>query len=103
MNKAFTNNPIVGTTGFMPLTCADKWHKFMGGKCPIGNLFTDSLRWIEEDSDFAVLLSSGLRGSGWPAGNVQVSDIWSTFPFINYKCSGVMSGFFLIRYCSIVL
>lgn len=66
------------------------------GECPIGNLFTDSLRWAS-DADFAVLNSGGLRGPGWAEGPVHVGDLWAAIPFINYMCTGVMSGVSVYR------
>ena len=48
-------------------------------------------------ADFAVLPSGGLRGPGWPAGEVRMSDLWAAYPFINYKCTGVMSGVSVFR------
>jgi hypothetical protein len=88
-DEAIQNDPVVGISEEMPFTRIDDWRKCMGGECPIGNLFTDALR---QDADFAVLNSGGLRGPGWPAGEVRVSDLWGALPYVNYRCSGVMSG-----------
>jgi 2',3'-cyclic-nucleotide 2'-phosphodiesterase (5'-nucleotidase family) len=77
-DEALANDPIVGTTGFMPLTrtvSESDWRMCMGGECPIGNLFTDALKWTA-NADFAVINSGGLRGEGWEAGEVYFSDIW---------------------------
>lgn len=77
-DEALANDPIVGTTGFMPLTrtvSESDWRMCMGGECPIGNLFTDALKWTA-GADFAVINSGGLRGEGWEAGEVHVSDLW---------------------------
>lgn len=90
-DKAIENDPVVGTSTFMPFTRIDDWRMCMGGECPIGNLFTDAIRWVS-DADFAVLPSGGLRGEGWGAGDVRVSDIWGALPFLNTVCTGVMSG-----------
>mmetsp|Transcript_32071 Transcript_32071/g.59275 ORF Transcript_32071/g.59275 Transcript_32071/m.59275 type:complete len:1074 (+) Transcript_32071:111-3332(+) len=93
-DKAIVNDPVVGTSGFMPLTRTGDWRKCMGGECPIGNLFTDAIR---GDADFAVVNSGGLRGPGWPAGNITVGNIWSALPFLNHRCTGVMSGVSVFR------
>merc|ERR1719253_1124637 len=74
----------------------DEWRMCMGGECPLGNLFTDAIRW-STNADFAVLASGGLRGPGWPAGNVTVGDLWAALPFINQLCTGVMSGVSIYR------
>ncbi|KAL3776718.1 hypothetical protein HJC23_001505 [Cyclotella cryptica] len=106
-DEALANDPVVGTSGFMPLTRTvidTDWRMCMGGECPIGNLFTDALRWAA-DADFAVVSSGGLRGEGWEAGEVHVSDIWSALPFMNDICIGVMSGvsvFSLLNYSTAV-
>ena len=44
-----------------------------------------------------MLPSGGLRGEGWPAGEVHVSDIWAALPFINHMCTGAMSGVSVFR------
>ena len=98
-DDALANDPVVGITGFMPMTrtiIRSDWRMCMGGECPIGNLFTDALRWAG-GADFAVLNSGGLRGEGWPAGEVHVSDLWSALPFVNHICTGVMSGVSVFR------
>jgi hypothetical protein len=59
-DQALANDPVVGTSGFMPFTRIDDWRMCMAGECIIGNLFTDAIRWVS-DSDFAVLPSGGLR------------------------------------------
>ena len=66
------------------------------GECPIGNLFSDALRWAS-GADFAVMNSGGVRGPGWPAGEVRMSDIWAAHPFENYPCTGVMTGVSVFR------
>jgi len=88
-DEAVKNDPKVGTSGFMPMTREGSWRMCMGGECPIGNLFTDALR---GDADIAFQGSGGLRGPGWPAGPVHVSDLWTALPFVNYRCAGIMSG-----------
>jgi hypothetical protein len=59
-DQALANDPVVGTSGFMPFTRIDDWRMCMAGECIIGNLFTDAIRWVS-DSDFSVLPSGGLR------------------------------------------
>ncbi|KAL7482302.1 hypothetical protein ACHAW6_007980 [Cyclotella cf. meneghiniana] len=98
-DEALANDPIVGTTGFMPLTRSvseSAWRMCMGGECPIGNLFTDALRWTA-GADFALLSSGGLRGEGWEAGEVHVSDLWAALPFMNNICTGTMTGVSVFR------
>ena len=95
-DSALANDPVVGSSGFMPFTRIDDWRMCMGGECPIGNLFTDAIRWAS-DSDFAVLPSGGLRGEGWESGEVRVSDVWGALPFLNHVCTGVMSGVSIFR------
>jgi len=93
------NDPIVGTSDFMPASSIDGDDVFrlcMGGECPIGNLFNDALRWAS-GADFAVMNSGGLRGPGWPAGGVRMSDIWAAYPSENFLCTGVMSGVSVLR------
>lgn len=66
------------------------------GECLLGNLFNDALRWAS-GADFSVMNSGGLRGPGWPAGEVYLSDLQAAFPFENYLCTGVMSGVSVFR------
>ena len=98
-DEARDNDLVVGTSGFMPMTTSiirSDLRMCMGGECLIGNLFSDALRWTG-DADFAVLASGGVRGDGWPAGDVHVSDIWAALPFVNQLCTGVMSGVSVFR------
>ena len=95
-DEALANDPVVGSSKEMPMTRMDEWRMCMGGECPLGNLFTDAIRW-STNADFAVLASGGLRGPGWPAGNVTVGDLWAALPFINQLCTGVMSGVSIYR------
>ena len=93
-------NPVVGTSGRMPLTRSDDngvhVRMCMGGECPIGNLFSDAFRWIS-GADIAFLSSGGFRGPGWPEGEVMVSNLWAAIPFTDHICTGVMSGVSLFR------
>ena len=75
--QAAANDPVLGHSGEMPLIRDDDWRLCMGGECPGGNLFTDAIRWYAE-ADVAFISSGGVRGPGWPAGDVKVSDIWKT-------------------------
>mmetsp|Transcript_32654 Transcript_32654/g.39673 ORF Transcript_32654/g.39673 Transcript_32654/m.39673 type:complete len:1372 (-) Transcript_32654:215-4330(-) len=98
-DTALENDPVVGSSGFMPFARTDdemKYRKCMGGECPIGNLFTSALRWTT-DADIAFLSSGGLRGPGWPEGPVRVGNIWEALPFANFLCTGVMSGVSVFR------
>mmetsp|Transcript_25776 Transcript_25776/g.76084 ORF Transcript_25776/g.76084 Transcript_25776/m.76084 type:complete len:760 (-) Transcript_25776:1748-4027(-) len=90
-DAASVNDPIVGTSGTMPLTREGSTRMCMAGECIIGDLFTDAFRW-KTGADVAFLPSGGLRGPGWPAGAVRVSDLWHALPFANTLCTGKMSG-----------
>ena len=50
VEEAQNRNPVVKTSGRMPLTQSEyngvHVRMCMGGKCPIGNLFSDAFRWI---------------------------------------------------------
>ncbi|KAL7529722.1 hypothetical protein ACHAXR_009329 [Thalassiosira sp. AJA248-18] len=95
-DQAIENDPIVGRSGYMPFTRFENWRMCMGGECPIGNLFADGMRWAT-GADFAVTPSGGLRGTGWEEGPVHVGDLWTAFPFMNYICTGIMSGVSIYR------
>eukprot|EP00584_Thalassiosira_punctigera_P010678 CAMPEP_0172535426 /NCGR_PEP_ID=MMETSP1067-20121228/7438_1 /TAXON_ID=265564 ORGANISM="Thalassiosira punctigera, Strain Tpunct2005C2" /NCGR_SAMPLE_ID=MMETSP1067 /ASSEMBLY_ACC=CAM_ASM_000444 /LENGTH=1140 /DNA_ID=CAMNT_0013320359 /DNA_START=87 /DNA_END=3509 /DNA_ORIENTATION=+ len=95
-DQALENNPIVGMSGLMPPSRDGNMRKCMSGECPMGNLFTDSLRWAS-NADCAVISSGGLRGPGWDEGSVSVGDLWTALPFVNYICTGVMSGVSVYR------
>ena len=67
-DQALANDPVVGTSGFMPMTrttIRSDWRMCMGGECSIGNIFTDALRWAG-DVDFVCCLVEGfeVRGGG---------------------------------------
>jgi hypothetical protein len=95
--EALVGDPVVGTSDLMPLTRDDGDVRMcMGGECPIGNLFTDAIRWAA-GADIAFAASGGLRGPGWPKGEVKMSDIFLALPFINSPCTGVMSGVAIYR------
>jgi 7 transmembrane sweet-taste receptor of 3 GCPR/5'-nucleotidase, C-terminal domain len=90
-DEALASDPVVGTSGFMPVHRIDNYRRCMAGECELGNLFTDALRW-RTGADVAFVSSGGLRGEGWPAGNVRVSNIWDALPFPNTVCTGTMTG-----------
>lgn len=81
-DEALENDPVVGASGFMPLSRTGSYRRCNGGECELGNLFTDALHW-RTGTDVAFISSGGLRGEGWPAGNVSVSHIWQALPFPN--------------------
>jgi hypothetical protein len=96
-DQALDHDPIVGYTGFMPMHRDDgDYRRCIGGECELGNLFTDALRW-QADADVAFVTSGGLRGPGWPAGPVRVSDLWAALPFANTMCTGNMTGVSLFK------
>ena len=75
-DQAEDNDPVVGQSTTMPVARDGDYRRCKGGECEHGNLFADALRW-RADSDVAFITSGGLRGYGWPAGNVSISHIWS--------------------------
>lgn len=70
--EARLNNPVRGLSVAMPIARLDDFRACFGGECPIGNLHTDALRWYT-GADFSFIQSGGIRGEGWPAGPVRVS------------------------------
>lgn len=94
--QAAQNDPIIGQSTEMPVARVDNYRRCKAGECEIGNLFTDALRW-EAEADVAFITSGGLRGSGWPEGNVRTSMLWDALPFPNTLCTGTMSGVSLFR------
>ena len=105
-DEAISYDPVVGQSTFMPVTRDDSknilglglgiYRGCMRGECEIGNLFTDAFRW-KVDADIAFMNSGGIRGPGWPAGDVHISDIWAAFPFPNILCVGMFSGISLFK------
>ena len=96
-SEAVKNDPVIGYSEFMPLARDDgETRKCMAGECPIGNLFADALKWYTE-TDFAFIASGGIRGPGWEAGAVRVTDLWGALPFANQICTGTMSGVSLFK------
>lgn len=89
-------DPVVGNCTAMPVSRTGSYRRCKSGECEIGNLFTDALRWWAE-SDVAFTTSGGLRGFGWPAGEVRTSDLWSALKFPNKACTGIASGVNLFR------
>lgn len=77
-DEAEQNDPIVGETTTMP-AIRDRemttYRRCKGGECEMGNLFTDALRWYT-GVDVTFITSGGLRGYGWLAGPVHVSDLF---------------------------
>ncbi|CAB9516275.1 acid type B receptor subunit 2 [Seminavis robusta] len=96
MVEAENNDPLLGNTSEMLYTREGKFRRCFGGECPLGNLFTDAMRWRAQ-ADVAVINSGGVRGSGWPAGEVRTSNIWDSFFFANTLCEILMSGLSLFR------
>eukprot|EP00667_Euglena_gracilis_P001565 EG_transcript_1566 len=91
---ALRNNPQTGASAApMPATrlAGTQLNQCMAGECPLGNLFTDAYRW-RAGADIALSTSGGLRGPGWPAGPINVSDIWAAMPFANNPCTATLLG-----------
>jgi len=93
---AIANDPTVGRSDFMHWTRLDDYRFCMAGECALGNLWADAVRW-GAGVDVAFVPSGGLRGPGWEAGEVHVSDIYRAMPFSNILCAGVMSGVSLFK------
>lgn len=92
-NQAVQNDPVVGaTSAAMPVhRDGGTYRRCAAGECELGNLFGDALRWFAA-ADVAFITSGGLRGGGWPAGDVRVSNLWEALPFPNTECTGRISG-----------
>ena len=99
-DQAVVNDPLVGYSTEFPVARDGEYRQCQGGECQIGNLFTDALRWYAK-AHVAFVTAGGLRGDGWPAGPVHISNIWASLPFPNSICTGTMSGkslFYLVDY-----
>lgn len=79
--KAKANDPIKGYSLEMPVARVDGFRACFGGECPIGNLFTDALRWYT-GADFAFIQSGGVRGLGWQEGPVRVRKFTTLHRFV---------------------
>jgi 2',3'-cyclic-nucleotide 2'-phosphodiesterase (5'-nucleotidase family) len=67
----------------MPLSRIDDYRACQAGECPIGNLFTDAIRWFT-GTDVAFTSSGGYRGEGWSAEDgVRLTDLYAALPFPN--------------------
>ena len=96
-DEALINNPVVGYSTEMPFARdMTTFRPCKAGECPIGNLYADAARWYA-NTDIAFITSGGVRGSGWPAGEVHVSDIWQALPFPNNLCTGKINGVHLFQ------
>lgn len=96
-DEAQQNNPVVGYSMAMPFARDDSSYRpCKAGECAMGDLFAESLLWYT-NADVAFLTSGGVRGLGWPAGEVRVENIWEALPFSNRVCTGTMSGISLFN------
>jgi len=98
VHEALRNDPVLAAMdNAMPLATKppDEYHCF-AGECPIGNLFTDAARW-KVQADVAIINAGGVRGPGWDAGEIHVSDMWAALPFANMLCEATVSGLSLVR------
>ena len=86
-DDAQTDTPIIGYTEFMPIHRIDEFRKCKAGECPVGNLFTDAIRWYTK-TDVGFTSSGGYRGLGWPEGPVKLTDLYASLPFPNTPCQG---------------
>eukprot|EP00668_Euglena_longa_P010228 GGOE01012406.1.p1 GENE.GGOE01012406.1~~GGOE01012406.1.p1 ORF type:complete len:1001 (+),score=330.95 GGOE01012406.1:213-3005(+) len=93
-SAALAYNPTLGTSSTaMPVTrlSGATTNACMAGECPMGDLFTDAYVW-RFDTDIGISTSGGLRGPGWAAGPIKVSDIWAAMPFANNPCTATVLG-----------
>jgi hypothetical protein len=95
-DDAQLNNPVLGYSGFMTITRIGEYRACKAGECPLGNLYTDAIRWFT-DADVAVTSSGGYRGGGWPEGPVRLTELYAGLPFPNTECYGTMSGVSLFK------
>ena len=96
-DEALRNNPVIGYSDEMPFARdLTSYRPCKSGECPIGNLFTDAARWYTK-ADVAFITSGGVRGPGWAAGDVHVSDLYEALPFTNNLCTGRMNGIHLFQ------
>lgn len=90
-DQAKAADPVVGYTVAMPLLLGGTMRLCHSGLCPQGYMVADALRW-KFDTDIAMINAGGPRGPGWPAGQVQMSNLYGAFPFTNYVCRTPMLG-----------
>eukprot|EP00667_Euglena_gracilis_P006235 EG_transcript_6279 len=93
-SAALAYDPTLGTsTAAMPVTrlSGTSTNACMAGECPLGDLFTDANMW-KSNTDLAITTSGGLRGPGWAAGPIKVSDIWAAMPFADNLCQATVLG-----------
>lgn len=101
--SASANDPVVGSTTAMPMTRTGDYRMCYRGECELGRLWTDALAWKAEQLAIeagnkemlpviAIEGSGGLRGTGWPAGNIKVSTLWNALPFVNQFCIAKLAG-----------
>jgi hypothetical protein len=95
-DDAKLNNPVLGYSEFMPITRIGDYRACQIGECPLGNLYTDAVRWFT-DADVAFTSSGGYRGEGWPEGPVRLTELYAGLPFPNPECYGTMSGVSLFK------
>lgn len=90
---AGVNDPILGTSGFMPVHRNDtiSMRLCLGGECPGGRMFVNAMRFTR-NTDIALTSSGGFRGVGWPAGQFKISNVWAMVPFANPVCYGSIRG-----------
>lgn len=88
---ANSNDPIVGSSGAMPVMRNGNYRLCIGGECPGGRLYAEAMRFVE-GTDVALTSSGAFRGSGWPAGTFKISDVWAVSPFANQVCHLTLRG-----------
>jgi class 3 adenylate cyclase len=86
-------DPVVGQTlEAMPAAyVGPAVYTCFGGECGQSSLVARALQW-RFDADIAFINSGGVRGGGWAAGDVHMSDLFGMFPFSNNPCYGRILG-----------
>ena len=91
-NVAGNDYTLTQSTVAMPATnTVDLRFPCREGECEMGSLTADAMR-DEMQTDIAFHNAGMVRGTGWPAGPVRRSHIWTTFPFVNTACRMNVSG-----------
>eukprot|EP00759_Apiculatamorpha_spiralis_P055789 PhF_6_TR7898/c0_g3_i4/m.11685 len=91
---ALANDPVVGVTkeAFNYTWSPDEnIRPCFAGACQTGSLFADGIRYLG-GADIALLNSGGIRGPGFPAGNITTSMLFMMNPYSNVLCTGTILG-----------
>ena len=97
-------DPAVGkTVAAMPaVVYGPSEYTCFSGECGQSSLVARALQW-RFDADISFINSGGVRGAGWEAGDVHMSDLFSLFPFTNNPCAGTLTGLHIFELFSFAL